>query len=173
MSATSNQVRTDQIVGTKYIAEVLGISTRRVEQLVKKGLPKHARGKFFLPAVVQWYVKNRLEQISGDSDDIKDARRKLYDSQRERCDLETGRLRRELIDGSEVSIAMNEIGVIVSTMLDALGGRLAQDLAGINKPAEIQSRLFSETRAIRSDIADKLDAFAISLDDRPDHTAAA
>lgn len=44
-------------VGVKVVARVLGITPRRVQQLVKEGLPQAAKGKYPLVECVHWYIR--------------------------------------------------------------------------------------------------------------------
>lgn len=60
----------------------------------------------------------------------------------------------------DVKDTLSEISIAFGSQLDALGGRLANELAAIEDPAEVRQVLFAECRRIRSSTADALEALA-------------
>ena len=149
------------VIGTQQVADLLGLSRERITQLVKKGMPKQARGKFDAAECVQWYIRFRLEGVEKPaSTDVNEARKKLYDAQVVKTELETSRIKRETIPADEHMIDMSQLGVMFSSGLDAIGGRLASQLAGMTDPAEISEHLTTETNAIRESVADAITAYS-------------
>jgi hypothetical protein len=59
-----------------------------------------------------------------------------------------------------VEQVLNEVAVLYGSSLDALPGRLAQELAGISDPAILKAKLFDECRHIRNLTAGHLERFA-------------
>ena len=162
-------------VSSVKIAEILGVSRAMVGKYVKKGMPKHQRGKYDVVLCVQWVIEG-LKEIrdgKGDTSELALERLKLYQSQRIKTDLENARVRGELLPAEDVADAFNAMAAEVATRLDAIGGRLASQLAGMKKPAEVQAVLLSEMREIRASIADSWDAIAINPDSGVDTSAAA
>ena len=51
-------------VSVMRLAEVLGMTPRRVQQLVPEGMPKGARGEYALEACVQWLIKHLQSKIA-------------------------------------------------------------------------------------------------------------
>ncbi len=160
------------IVNGQELCELLGISRTRITQMVKEGMPKQARGKYDLKACVQWYLDKRLTGGSKTAD-LNDARKKLYESQREKTDLETARIRRQLIPAEEVAHAIHELTSIYAAQLEGVGGRLAGELAGITEEGRILERLTDETRLIRGNVADLVQTFADTYDSSDDSKTAA
>lgn len=158
---------------TDEIAEIFGITPARVGQLVKEGFPKAARNKYDIGDCVDWWI-NRAEQRAEDrGTSLDEERRKLYQAQRIRTDLDNQRTQGNLIPAEDVQIAINELAAIYAGQLDAIGGRLAHEVAGMTEPAEILDLLTREARAIRETVAIKLDALADTLNSGDDSPAAA
>lgn len=161
------------LVKSAEMAEILDVTPQRIGQLVKKGMPKFSRGQYDAAACVQWYIERLRAVGSDDPEKLKLERLKLYQSQRVKTDLENARTRREVIDADEVAIALNELAAIYASQLDAIGGRLANELSGMTDPGIILDKLTDEARAIRAAVANKIDALANTLDKRDDSKAAA
>lgn len=55
----------------EQVSKVLGITPRRVQQLVKEGMPTVKRGKYNLIACVQWYIRywQQRAEAKGSPDD--------------------------------------------------------------------------------------------------------
>lgn len=90
-------------VNSSVLAEVLSLTTRRVEQLVRRGMPRSGHGRYPLRSCVRWYIRDmrgtasdwvarkcllRLQaQIAKMIDAIED-RRPLYRSELRRSDMQ-------------------------------------------------------------------------------------
>lgn len=61
------------IITTAQVAEAFGVTSQTVAIWVKKGLPKHAYGKFDLATTIQWWVTT-MYRAEDDDADIKDAK---------------------------------------------------------------------------------------------------
>lgn len=154
------------------IAKLFNLTERRVQQLAKEGvIPKGERGKYDLIGAVRGYVKYLQERALGRSDgayndeaDIKLERKRLIKAQADKTESENQKLRGELVPFELVEDVLNEVAVLYGTGVDALPGRLANELAGINDPAEVKSRLFDECRRIRIATADLLRRFAETVE---------
>ena len=144
---------------------------RRVQQLAKDGIiPKGERNKYDLVGSVRGYVKYLQERAVGRGDanyneeaDIKLERKRLIKAQADKTESENQKLRGELVPFEQVEDVLNEVAVLFGSGVDALPGRLANELAGIHDPAEIKARLFDECRRIRIATADHLRRFATTL----------
>ena len=156
------------LVGTQQIADFIGVTRGRIAQLVEKGMPKEDRGKFNAPDCIQWYINFRIEGARGPegSSDVNEARKKLYDAQVIKTELETSRIKRETIPADEHMIDMNQLAVMFSSGLDAIGGRLAAQLAGMTDPAVISEHLTMETNVIRESVADAITAYSSTVSHR-------
>jgi phage terminase Nu1 subunit (DNA packaging protein) len=134
-------------VGSSDLATILGITTRRVEQLANKGiLKREGRGSFDLADNVQAFVAHRESVIAAEHGvgDFGRARADLY---RERAKM--ARLQREEIEGSLIPtgevIAMNtSIAAVIKQRMLAVGPKLAPRLTGLRTPAEAQAIVSTE-----------------------------
>jgi phage terminase Nu1 subunit (DNA packaging protein) len=150
------------------LAKLFHLTERRVQQLAKEGiLVKSAQGKYDLVASVQGYVKYLQDRAMGRSDgsyadpsDIKLERKRLIKAQADNAECEYQVRRGELVSLDLVKHLLNEVAVLYGSSLDALPGRLAQELAGIPDPALIKNKLFDECRHIRNLTAGHLERFA-------------
>jgi hypothetical protein len=61
------------IVTTTQIADIFGVSRKTVADWAKRGMPKHAYGKFDLSITIQWWADN-MYRAEDDDTDIKDAK---------------------------------------------------------------------------------------------------
>lgn len=143
-------------VNVSELARIFGVSRKWVYTLVEKGMPRAGR-HFDLAAAVQWYMAElKAPGKTDESEDVTEARRKLYMAQTERTLLDNDRMRGELCDIEEARSVLYGIASIVATQHDALAPRLAAIVAGESDIKTIQSLLFDELRAIRQSIADEV-----------------
>lgn len=59
--STPPQAEVDQ----HRLAKILGVTSRRIQQLVHEGMPKTGRGKYPLIACIQWYIKFWQDRAEG------------------------------------------------------------------------------------------------------------
>lgn len=97
------------LVGSTAVAQALNITTRRVEQLVKEGMPRAGRGRYDLGACLLWYVRylqKALEARSprtntgagGDLADFGEAKLRSARADAELKELELARQRGEVVE---------------------------------------------------------------------------
>jgi phage terminase Nu1 subunit (DNA packaging protein) len=150
------------------LAKLFHLTERRVQQLAKEGiLTKVQSGKYDLVASVQGYVKYLQERAAGrmdgsyaDTSDIRIERKRLIKAQADNAECEYQIRRGELVALDVVKQILNEVAVLYGSSLDALPGRLAQELAGISDPAIVKIKLFDECRQLRNLTAEHLQRFA-------------
>lgn len=152
------------------LALLFGVSRKTVYMWVSEGMPKN--GKVFdPPECVKWYM---LRQGGGGAaPELNVARKRLYDAQCERTELENAKMRGELLDYEETKSTLMAIGASLASQLDGLGPRLAHDLVDLTDPAAIQTAIFVECRELRRQIAHELLAIAGGASDGGDSDAAA
>lgn len=91
----------EQWVPVSVLAVMLGMTARRVQQLVNDGvLPKTLHGKYALTKCIHAYIAH-LKSLS-DGNVAASERAKLLRAQREKAEIEIDALRRELIPAEEV-----------------------------------------------------------------------
>jgi hypothetical protein len=145
------------------LGRLVGLTDRQVRRLNRDGIfPREGKGRHAgfdpfvcVPLFVE-YVRRGAEKTTG----IADSRQKYVDAQLRALELKTRHTERELIPAEEVSQGMEAAMVTLGAGLDALGGRLCSELAGITDAAVIRGRIFDECRRLRNSAASALEALA-------------
>ncbi len=83
-------------------------------------------------------------------------RERLVAAQARRAELDNDLREARLLPAEDVQRMLSAAMVIISQHLDALGGRVAGQLAPMDQPGPIRALLFQECRAIRASAADAL-----------------
>ncbi len=132
-------------VNVEHVAKALNLSPRRVQQLVKLGLPQLSRGAYELVPCMQWYIRHlqtAIEQrASGDGSNVTSLvaeRTKQAREQAERMHMSNLKARGEVLVAADVR----------QQVLAAMAF-LAQDLAAV--PQRVMT-----DEATKSSIADEL-----------------
>lgn len=152
------------MVETKQLAILFGLTVRRIQQLTQDGvLQTEVVGKqrrYDLLAAVRRYIEYLQKRVSeksggnGTQEDADNESRKL------RCEADLKETKAELAKmdleetqgkmhrSEDVEAMTTDLVFSIRGMLLALPGRLAIDLAPINKPAEISTRIRAEVDAV-------------------------
>jgi hypothetical protein len=139
--------------------KLLGISQSHFHRLQSAGVfAPVVRGRYDLKEVIKAWAKYHADGRS--AGDAAEEKKLLTIAQRKRIELDMAERKRELIPLPDAQAAFNESMIIVASQLDALPGRAAGELAGMNDPAMIRAWLFEETRRIRNAAAQHLETFA-------------
>jgi len=135
------------IVAIEKVADALNLTPRRVQQLVKEGLPREAKGQYDPVKCLLWYVRylqNKLKSKPVDSGDG------VFTSEREervrrlRADSEIKELnlaerRKKLVAISDVERAVYELVLTTKARMQALPPRLADELMGVTSRVMLQT----------------------------------
>ena len=137
----------------------------------KNGLPilnASGRGKasaYNTKQAINWRIQYEVQKIAPTGTkgvlldrNAEDARLKKH--QADKAEIEAQIAQRKVILVEDVKDILNQVAVIYGTQVDAIGGRLANDLAAITDPSEIRAKIFKEGRRIRNQTADALKEFA-------------
>lgn len=154
--------------GAEVMARLLNITPRWLQKLAKDGvIVPPVNGQYALAPTVQGYIKHLQDIIARRGKPAMDDSRMRVLSERERHlkianDKEEG----TLVARTEDEAVMDEIAALLNHALDAVPGRLANDittqLAGENNPAVIRAWLKDEIRTIRTGIVARLTSMAIA-----------
>lgn len=166
-----NEAAGDLRMPVGEIAPIIGISVRRIQQLVKDGwiaeTPQH--GVYSLADCVQGYIRF-----------VKDAKRdtkrgtetsRLAAAQAVRVEMENYRRMGELQTTEQVMETCHGLVVMVKSAHAGLPGRLASEFSAISEPARIHRRIQDELRAVDAQCADFLEKRAAALEAMPDPRA--
>ena len=163
-SAMSDALR-DKYVMAKELAGVLDLSLQRVGQLAKAGvLTKHRVGsadRYLLGEAVQAYIANVREQLSSKEkrassvdDKIKEADLQIKESKAKIAALQLAELEGTMHRAADVEDMTNDLVFAVRSMLMALPGRLAVDVAGAESAAVAADMIKREVNAMLGELAE-------------------
>ena len=149
---------------TQVIAKIFGVSTRRIEQLKTEGIIKGEGRptKYDLLPTIQAYIMDLSDKAHGREKKQTDAEletSKLEAESRyktakaDMAELELQELQSELHRASDVEAITTDHVMFLRSMLMALPGALAVDLAAIDKPAEAADRIRQEVNGVLDRLA--------------------
>ena len=145
-------------VDATTLAEVLGMTPRRVQQLARGGvIPKAARGRYDLPACVQawgsWLTSGKA------AGDVSAEKKKLLSAQARIKTIEAQKAEGAVLPVEDVQIVFNTAAVEYVRAIEALPGRFAGALPG-KDAAQIKQHVAGEVHAIRVSISEKFRSLA-------------
>lgn len=153
------------LVTTQVIAKIFGVSTRRVEQLKTEGIIK-GQGKptkYDLLPTIQAYIKYLSDKANGREKKQTDAQlmtakleaeKRIKTAKAEVAELELKELQGKMHRAEDVEAIMTDHVFFLRSMLMAMPGKLAVDLAGTHTAAEQADRVKSEVYYILDNLAD-------------------
>lgn len=150
------------------VAQLLGITDRRVQQLVKEGWIEEpaTHGKYSVVDAVQGYVRFLKSDKRDNTRGAETSR--LASAQADRVEMENLRRMGELQTTAQVMDTCHGLVVMMKSGHSGLPGRLASEFAAITEPTRIHRRLQDELRAVESICADFLEQRASTLESMPD-----
>ncbi len=145
-------------VSTADLAEVLGVSARRIQQLAGAGvLRKLSHGEWLLPECVQAFVEHkvqgetkRLGKAEGKSED------RLKEIKARREELKLAREERELVPLADAIYAMDQVVGTVTLELNNIPARYTRDL-------DERERLQLEVDDVLTTVADRVEKCGAAL----------
>lgn len=153
---------TGGLYSKKVIAELFGLTERRVEQLAqKKIIPKAGKGVFDLGPTVQAYIRYLHGLANGAiSADTSELNQRLLQAQAEEREaracmakLEFAEMEGRLHDAGDIRKIMTDIIVALRSRLLGLPSKLAPILADIGEPAAVADRLRGELTDTLTELA--------------------
>lgn len=135
------------LIKTSELADLLGVTERRIQQLAKDGtIPRSGRGLFDLKSAVKTYCAFLRDSAQGKTGDkeLKAEKLRLTKAQADKADLEVSKRRGELVAISDVQQAWNTIAVELRAAMLAIPSRVASQAS---LPNDTTSIIDSEIRA--------------------------
>lgn len=154
----------ENLQSTQVIAKIFGVSTRRVEQLKTEGIIK-GQGKptkYDLLPTIQAYIKYLSDKANGREKKEKDAKletdkleaeKRIKSAKAEMVELELKELKGKMHRAEDVEAIVTDHVLFLRSMLMAMPGKLAVDLAGTHTAAEQADRLKQEVYYILENLA--------------------
>ena len=143
----SNKARTEFIVTTAEMATILGVTSVRVGEYVREGMPKKSRGQFNVAECVQWRIARHDERVRDKPLDR--AKLRESDARTTKHNLEIEHLRGRLIDTNAAAMVIQETAAAAADELENVAGRL------IAAP-EIKEKVLHECRAARTRLSKRV-----------------
>ena len=155
----------ENLQSTQVISKIFGVSTRRVEQLKTEGIIK-GQGKptkYDLLPTIQAYIKYLSDKANGREKKQADAQleterlsadARIKKAKAEMAELELKELKGELHRASDVEAITADHVLFLRSMLVALPGKLAVDLAEISTAPEAAERVKQEVYGILGRLAE-------------------
>lgn len=150
---------------TQVIAKIFGVSTRRIEQLKTEGIIQ-GQGKptrYDLLPTIQAYIRYLSDKANGRekkerSAELEEAKLQaevnIKTAKAEAAQMELDELRGKLHRAEDVEAIMTDHALFLRSMLMAMPGKLAVDLAGDHTAAEQAERVKKEVYYILNQSAD-------------------
>ncbi len=163
-----------RLVNGSELAQILDVSRLTVTNWTNDhGMPLAEKGKrgtrhqYDIGACFRWYGEWQVSKVLRTNPDdgsgkgtvisLKAEEARLKKHQADKAEVEAQKAKGEVLLVDDVKDSLNDIAVSFGSQLDALGGRLSNELAAINDPAEVRKVLFEECRRIRGATADALE----------------
>lgn len=155
----------ENLQSSQVIAKIFGVSTRRVEQLKTEGVIR-GQGKptkYDLLPTIQAYIRYLSDKANGREKKETDAQletekltaeKRIKMAKAEMAELELKELKGELHRADDVEAITTDHVMFVRSMLMALPGKLAVDLAAIQSAPEAADRIKREVYGILEQLAD-------------------
>lgn len=147
------------LVSTQELANIFGLTERRIQQLADEGMPRIEKGKWDLKACARFYIENlraSTEQNSGDT--VVKEKVRLLKARSERAELDNERIKTTTVTLEEVKQEALEVANVVREELEAMPGRLTPEIASEEKPAAfVKNILEKATRQALNSIASRLE----------------
>ena len=162
----NTKITSETEVSSSELACVLGITGRNIRQLVEDGQLEKVDGRFILSDSVQRYVAFKSKRDKDDEEKRLEKTRLTADvtmkaSKAQIAKMEADELRGKMHRSEDVEAMTTDLVFTIRSMILALPGRLAIDLAPLNKPAEISERIKQEVNALLLELSNyKYDAAA-------------
>lgn len=158
---------------TKF-AELIGKSGQYVSLLIDQGLPAERSGKrgqqVFLDTAkaIAWLLareRQKVEdEIAPDGTKVGAETKRLRAAQAQIAELEAAERRRELVVMEDVRQVVMAAGVVFAQQLDALPGRMANEMAACSDPAIAHAKLRDECRRIRQATAQEFARIEVAVE---------
>ena len=154
---------------------LLGVSKGRIAQIVAdETFPETIPGKngarlIWSSDFIRWYAKREaniaVEKLIPEGEDLSQRpleELRLIKARREKVNVEKKKMAGDLVPIAEVREHLDMVAVLLCSSLEAVSGRLANDIASVTNPAEASEVLLQEMRTIRRNVSGKCAKFEVA-----------
>lgn len=135
-------------VTASELADVFGVTSRRVSQMVVEGLPRLPKGGHDLADACRWYLERLKNQAASTRGALAQGRARLATAKASREELELAARRGDLIDAEAARITIFNTARCARDMLLAVPDRVAPLVVGQTDAHEIHRTLTDEMRRV-------------------------
>ena len=136
-------------VDVTKVASALNLKVRRVQQLVKVGMPREARGQYDAIKCMLWYVRylqGVLEKRSASMPDggcagVREERVRLLRADADLKEMQLAKERARLVAVSDVESMLADLVLTTETRIMAIPSRLAPELVGETSRVMVQAKI--------------------------------
>lgn len=132
-------------VTAKELADVLGVTPRRIAQMVGEGMPRGAKG-YDLAACCRWYIERLRKGAASVRSELAEGRARLAQARADREELELATRRGALVDAEEVRRAIFAAARASRDIILGVPHRVAPLILGITDQHEAIRILTDEMR---------------------------
>jgi phage terminase Nu1 subunit (DNA packaging protein) len=144
------------LASTGEIAAALGLTDRRVQQLVNVGMPRVAHGKYDLLQVLKWWYLRAMaaeqKQVEEKTDGLSIEQERLTRARADREELELSKARGDLIPMQVYRDRMASHIVTARIHLLSMPARVVPALEGRNR-RQMEDRLIDEVHTVLRSLA--------------------
>ena len=153
-NAENREITLDTTVTTKELAIVLGLSTRRIQQLVQDGqFEAVKRGRYNLAKSVARYMELNNKEVTDEERERAQADLSIRKAKAVIAVSEAKELQGKMHRSEDVAELTEDLVFTIRGMLLALPGRLAVDVSAVDDPAEAAELIRTEVFAIMDELA--------------------
>lgn len=148
------KITLDTAVSAKELAIVLGLSTRRIQQLVQDGILEAVeKGKYHLAKSVSRYIALITKEQSESDKQRTEAEVSIKKAKAIVAVLEAKELQGKMHRSEDVADMTEDLIYTIRGMLLALPGRLAVDVSTTSTPAEAAEMIRTEVYKVMEEIS--------------------
>jgi phage terminase Nu1 subunit (DNA packaging protein) len=150
------------LVDVTRVAQALNLDERRVQQLVKEGLPRENRGQYDAVKCMLWYIRYLQAVIERKAGNLlgnegfageREERVRLLRADADMREIELAKERGQLIALGDVDAAVSDLVLTTSARIMAIAPRLAPELVGETSRVMIQAKIDKAHREALSYLA--------------------
>lgn len=153
------QISNETTVSPSELAAVLGVTGRRIHQLVEDGiLSRAARGRFNLADSVQRYAAFRTDHATDDESLSLDRAKRTAEAQLKAskatvAKIQADELKSSMYRAEDVAAMTEDLIYAIHDALDALPDRLAVDVAAVSTAAEASEVIRKEVHKVMRELS--------------------
>ncbi|HXN20140.1 MAG TPA: hypothetical protein VN875_17510 [Candidatus Binatus sp.] len=145
-------------VNVHQLAKLFDRKPRRIQQLVKEGLPQLSRGKYDQGKCFEWYVRylhNKIEKKGDEFSGLNEQRVRGLRASAETRELELAQKKGELVKLCDVQRVWADLILMTKARLLSIPPRLAIDVLGESSRVMLQAKIERAIKDALTQLADE------------------